>query len=278
MQTCQGRLSGQANINGQSATHALLQAKLKLESVNVKTLFREFNNFGQDDLQDENLEGQISADVIFACTMKNNFDFDMNSIKTHADIMIENGRLVHFSPMLNLSSFLKVEDLADIRFETLHNQIDIANEVIYIPSMEIKSSALNLLLMGTHTFENGLDYHFTIALADLMAAKFKLRNRGYDNQSEFGLVEDDGRGRTKVYVSLTGTVDKPIVKYDRKAMREKISNDLKSQKVELKQAFKKELNWIQGDTVKRAQQLKEKEIQKKQEQGKFVIEWDDDKK
>ena len=103
--------------------------------------------------------------------------------------MIEDGRLVNYSPMQSLSSYLKVDDLTDIRFATLHNQIDIANQVIYIPSMQIKSSALDLQLMGTHTFKNGLDYHFTIALADLLASKFKKRNKGYDNQAEFGPVE-----------------------------------------------------------------------------------------
>jgi len=180
--------------------------------------------------------------------------------------------------MQSLSSYLKVEDLTDIRFATLHNQIDIANQVIYIPSMEIKSSALDLQLMGTHTFENGLDYHFTIALADLIASKFKKRNKGIDSQAEFGPVEDDGRGRTKVFVSLTGTVDKPIVKYDKKAMREKIASDMKGQKVELKQAFRKEFNRAACDTTRKAQQLKDKNVIQKQEQGKFVIEWDDDKK
>ena len=278
MLTCQGKVSGQVNINALAGKYSLLQAKARLEKVNVKTLFTQFGNFGQDDLKDENLEGLITADVIFAGSMQNNLVIDLNSIKTHADIMIENGRLVKFSPMQSLSTFLKVDDLADIRFATLHNQIDIANQVIYIPGMEIKSSALDLQLMGTHTFDNELEYHFTIALADLLSSRFKTRNKGYDNQAEFGPVEDDGRGRTKIYVSLTGTVDNPIVKYDRKAMREKISNDLKAQKTELKQILKQEFKWIQGDTLKKTQQLKDKEILKKQEQGKFVIEWDDDKK
>jgi len=278
MLTCQGKFTGQANINAQPQKHSLLQAKAHIEKVNVKTLFAQFGNFGQDDLKDQNLEGQISADVIFACSMQNNLVLDLNSIKAHADLTIENGRLVNYSPMQSLSSFLKVEDLNDIRFETLKNQIDIANQIIYIPKMEIKSSALDLQLMGTHTFENGLEYHFTIALADLIAAKFKKRNLGFNNQAEFGPVEDDGRGRTKVFVSLTGTVEKPIVKYDKKAMRDKISNDLKAQKVELKQLLKEELKWVQADTLKKAQQIKDKEILKKQEQGKFVIEWDDEKK
>ncbi|MEI6060888.1 MAG: AsmA-like C-terminal region-containing protein, partial [Bacteroidota bacterium] len=257
MLTCQGKVTGQANINARAEKDILLQTKLRLENVNVKTLFAEFGNFGQNDLRDQNLEGQISSDVIFACTMKKNLDIDLNSIKAHADILIENGRLVSFSPMQSLSKFLKLEDLADIRFATLHNQVDIANQVIYIPSMEIKSSALNLQLMGTHTFGNELNYHFTLALADLVASRFKLRNKGYDNQAEFGPVEDDGRGRTKIFVSLTGTVDNPIVKYDKKAMREKISGDLKTQKAELKQVLKQELKWFQGDTLKKAHQLKE---------------------
>jgi hypothetical protein len=278
MLTCQGRVTGQVNINARGSTYSLLQAKARLEKVNVKMLFTEFANFGQDDLVDKNLEGLVSSDVIFASTMKNNLDIDLNSIKTHADIMIENGRLVNYSPMQSLSTYLRVEDLTDIRFSTLHNQIDIANQVIYIPAMEIKSSALDLQLMGTHTFDNDLDYHFTIALADLVASKFKKRNKGYDNQAEFGPVEDDGRGRTKIYVSLTGTVDNPIVKYDKKAMREKIAGDMKAQKVELKQAFQKEFNRSTSDTLRKAQQTKEKDLLKKQEQGKFVIEWDDDKK
>ncbi len=276
MLTCQGKVTGQANINAQASNYALLQAKAHLERVNVKMLFTQFGNFGQNDLKDENLEGWVTSDVIFAGRMKNNLDIDLNSIKTHAEIRIENGRLVNYSPMQSLSTYLKVEDLTDIRFETLQNQIDIASQIIFIPSMEIKSSALNLQLLGTHTFNNELDYHFTIALADLVASKFKIRNKGYDNQAEFGPVEDDGRGRTKVFVSLTGTVDDPIVKYDKKAMREKISIDLKAQKVELRQVLKKEFKRKQdSDTLNK---LKDKSLLKTQEKGKFVIEWDDDKK
>jgi hypothetical protein len=278
MLTCQGKVTGQFTVNAKSEKYSLLQAKARLEKVNVKMLFTQFANFGQNDLKDENLEGLVTSDVVFAGTMLSNLDIDLNSIKTHADIKIENGRLVNYSPMQSLSSYLKMEDLSDIRFATLSNQIDIANQVIYIPAMEIKSSALDLQLMGTHTFDNEIEYHFTIALADLMASKFKKRNKGYDNQAEFGQIEDDGRGKTKIYVSLTGTVDNPVVKYDKKAMREKIADDMKAQKAELKQILRKEFNWIQGDTLKKVQQTKEKEIQKKQEEGKFVIEWDDDKK
>ena len=144
--------------------------------------------------------------------------------------------------------------------------------------MKIKSSAIDLSLMGTHTFDNEIDYHFSLALADLMAAKFNKRNPGYNKQSEFGPIEDDNRGRTMVYVSMTGTVDDPEFAYDKKAVRDKLSSELKNQKNELKEVFRKEFGGSSSDTIRKSQQMKEKAIQKKQEEGKFVIEWDDDKK
>ena len=61
-------------------------------------------------------------------------------------------------------------------------------------------------------------------------------------------------------------------------MREKLSSDMKAQKVELKQVLKQEFKWMKGDTLKNSSFRKDKDIINKQEQGKFVIEWDDDKK
>jgi len=278
MKSMKGVVSGQGSINASSGKYSFIQCKATISKVNLKSLFLEFGNFGTTDLISENLDGSITSDVIFAATMSPNLDLEPQSVKAHADIRVENGRLVNYSPMMGLSKFLRVEDLADIRFATLQNQVDIANRIIYIPNMQIKSSALDLSLMGTHTFDNELEYHFSIALADLLAAKFHKKNPTFSKQSEFGPIEDDGRGRTKVFVSLTGTVDNPVFSYDKKAVREKIATEMKNQKAELKEAFRKEFSRIPADTLKNGQNQKEKAIRKKQEEGKFVIEWDDDKK
>ncbi|MBK7213710.1 MAG: hypothetical protein IPH88_10550 [Bacteroidales bacterium] len=278
MQSMKGVVSGQASINASNPGYSLIQCKANLSKVNVKSLFAEFGNFGTTDLTSENLDGAITADVIYASTMYPNLDIDLQTVKAHADIRIENGRLVNYEPMKGLSKFLRVEDLADIRFETLQNQIDIANRIIYIPNMMIKSSAIDLSLMGTHTFDNEIDYHFSLALADLLAAKFRKKNPTFSKQSEFGPEEEDNRGRSMVYVSMTGTVDNPEFQYDRKAMRDKLSSELKTQKAELKAAFKKEFGRQTQDSLRLNQNSKEKAIQKQQEEGKFVIEWDDDKK
>jgi hypothetical protein len=278
MQSMNGVVSGQGSLNASNSNHLLIQCKASINKVNLKRLFAEFGNFGNSDLTSENLDGSVTANVIYASRMFPNLEMDLESVKAHADIRVDNGQLVNYEPMKGLSKFLNVEDLADIRFETLHNQIDIANRIIYIPDMNIKSSAIDLSLMGTHTFSNEVNYHFSIALADLIAAKFQRKNPGFKKQTDFGPVEDDGRGKTQILVSLTGTVDDPVFAYDRKAAAEKINKELRIQKVELKEAFKKEFGSLSGDTLRKSQKAKEKEMQKKQEEGKFVIDWDDDKR
>jgi hypothetical protein len=278
MQSMKGFVSGQASLNASNPEHSFIQAKVKLSNVNLKSLFAEFGNFGSTDLTSGNLDGAVSSDAIFAAMIYPNLEIDPESVKLHADVRVENGRLVNYAPMLGLSNFLKVEDLSDIRFATLENQVDIANRIIYIPDMQIKSNAIDLSLMGTHTFSNELEYHFSLALTDLLAAKFHRKNPGIDKQLEFGPVKEDGRRRTMVYVSLTGTLDNPVFGYDKKANRAKIATDLRDQKSELKEAFRREFSSMKNDTIGKSQQIKEKAVRKKQEEGKFVIEWDDEKK
>ena len=278
VQSMQGVLSGQASLNASGPDHSYLQCKVRLEKVNLKSLFASFGNFGGTSLTSGKLDGQLTADVIFAAMMYPNLEMDAPSVKAHADIRVENGRLVKYAPMQGLSKFLRVEDLADIRFATLENQVDIANQMIYVPGMEIKSSVVDLNLMGTHTFGNELDYHFSIALSDLLAARFHKKNPGYNSQSDFGPVEEDKRKPLMIYVSMKGTADDPVFSYDKKAVRDRIAREVKNQKSELKQAFRKEFGPAQGDTLKKAQNAREKAIRKKQEEGKFVIEWEDEKK
>lgn len=276
--SCGGRITGTFTLDGRNPNSLITQTHFNAAGVDMKRMFAEFGNFGQTELVDDNLSGTLTADVIFSGWMDRDYNFDLGSIKAHADMELANGRLTHYAPMQSLSGFLRVEDLADIRFSTLKNQIDIANRIIHIPNMHVQSSALEFDMMGSHTFDNELDYHFVIGLSDLLRAKYLRHNPRPDNQDEFGKLEEDGRGKTKIYVSLTGTIDQPEVKYDKQAARNKLSNDLKSQKQELKEILRQEFGRFGNDTARSKARTREEEIKQQQENGKFVIEWDDDNK
>ena len=42
-----------------------------------------------------------------------------------------------------------------------------------------------------------------------------LKSKSYKKENdEFGEVADDGLGRTNIFLSMTGTIDNPVIKYD----------------------------------------------------------------
>ena len=84
---------------------------------------------------------------------------------------------------------------------------------------------------------------------------------------EFGQVADDGLGKTNFFISMSGTVDKPIIRYDSRSAMENIKNDIKVEKQVLKTILKDEFGWFKKDS------LPKKKITT--EETKFKIQWDE---
>ena len=278
-----GETAGLVMIDGSQKGKLLISYDGKIKKVNIKELFYEFGNFGQNSLKDENLNGIVSADIQFASVWSNALKPEMDKIYAKADIRIEKGEIVNYAPLKGLSRFLKVSDLNDVKFATLHNQIEIKDKTISFPAMEIKSSAIDITASGEHTFDNAINYRVKLLLSDLMAQKAK---KAKPENEEFGIVEDDNLGKTSLYILITGTVDNPVYKYDAKGVKAKIAVSFIKEKQNLKTILNEEFGWFKKDTsvIKDKKILKEKikpkdktkDNLKKQEEGKFIIEWDED--
>ena len=275
-----GKIGTKGLIDGTQENKLLFSCDGIISYVDIEKLFYQFENFGQSDLTHANLSGRLDADVQFAGIWSSSLIADLNSIYSSANITVKNGELKDYKTLDGLSKFIKVEDLSHIKFAILKNQIEIKNQIIKIPMMEINSSAINIVASGSHSFNNDIDYHLQLLLSDLLTKKAKKHN------SDFGEIEDDGLGRTKVFILVTGTVDNPVYKYDRKGVKEKLKTDIKTEKQNIKQILNSEFGWFKKDTTiiqkekteKQKEKQKEKDKLKKQEEGKFIIEWDEDEK
>ncbi|PCH93873.1 MAG: hypothetical protein COB85_06295, partial [Bacteroidetes bacterium] len=157
-----------------------------------------------------------------------------------------------------------------VKFSTLHNEIEIKNGKIYIPRMDIESTALNVIASGIHGFDNTIDYKIRVYLPELLAKKSKRKKRN----NEFGIIEDDGLGMW-LFLSMTGTADNPIIKYDRKEAIKKIGEDLKEEKRTLKKILNEEFGWFKKDTTLIKEET-EAEKKEKFNDDYFIIEWDED--
>jgi hypothetical protein len=218
---------------------------MNIDQVNLPVLFRECDNFGQATLTDKNLKGILTADVSLKTVWNNYTDIDMNQLTGNLDCHILQGELNDFGPVKSLAAFVKISELNHIVFSDLSNQIVIKNKVITIPMMEVQSSALNMMMAGTHTFDNMMDYQIKVNLRKLLAAKFGRK----ENDNEY--IEDNPYEGVNLYLTVTGNVDHPEVKYDKKSVKKKLKNDLADQKQELKDLFGKDKKnkKLKGDDV-----------------------------
>lgn len=239
-----------------------IKCNARLTHVDIQQLFHDFGNFDQKSLTDKHLRGWMDADVYYSSGLSPDLSIDVKSMYTLGRITVRSGELIGFTPLYKLSGILDIEDLKHIRFSELKNLIEIRNQTILIPEMEIKSNTLDLTLYGTHTFRNEVDYHISLLLSQLLARRVRP-----DRQKEFGVVMDDGLGRSTLFIAVKGTADDPRFTYDRPALKEKLASDLKKERRELKQALQDEFN-IRRKTNEPVRVTPG-------ERGDFVMEWEE---
>lgn len=258
-----GLITADGLINGRYGNKAQIVTKANFKGVDITQLFYQFNDFGQKSLVSSNLKGKADASVNFATSLFSDFSVNTESVEAIADIEIRNGELNNFEPLQALSRFLDAKDLRNIRFETLRNRIEISHKTVLIPSMQIKSSALDLAGYGTHTFGNDINYHVNMLLSDVIRAKQK--NKKVSEQS----IEDDGYGKPRLFLKLTGPIDDPLVQYDTHAVKNKIIDDFKNEKQVFKDVIQKEFG------KKKSLSNPETGTSTKKESTEFGIEWDE---
>ncbi|MDB5271802.1 MAG: hypothetical protein JWO58_169 [Chitinophagaceae bacterium] len=229
---------------GEVAGNAIMKIKLPYRSkhltldaafndIYIDSLLKDFHDFDQDFISHKNLSGRAfgKADIFFILNPDGSIVSE--SVLASIDMDITDGRLRNFEPMKALSRFAEADQLNDVRFSKLTNQFLIKNKVITIPAMTIKSNVFDIELSGTHDFDNRFKYHLKIPLKNLS----KKKQQDAEGAAEAGLL-----GKTNLFLIIEGQGNQFEVKFDKKRIGKKIADDLKREKEELKNAFKKDGN------------------------------------
>ncbi|MFM7021406.1 MAG: AsmA-like C-terminal region-containing protein [Flavobacteriales bacterium] len=269
--TSEGKAKIYGSVEIQQPNKIVFECNGKLEKINVKKLFYQFENFSQDFIMDKHMEGILSSDIHFKAESDSTLDIDLSKMYTLAHIKIENGKLIEFPSMIELDEFLskeykmKFNNLGNLSFSTLENDIKIEKSTIVIPSMIIKSSALNLEISGTHTFDMAIDYHFKIKSSELMKA-YRSKKK---SDNEFIEEEEDISETIPFY--MKGTTENPEFGYDKAVKKDLAKSKMEQEKEKFKEAFKKEFG------VKKEEKPIEKKDDKKQveDNSRFDVQWED---
>ena len=107
--------------------------------------------------------------------------------------------------------------------------------------MSIESSALDIELSGKHTFDNKIDYRFG----------FRFRDLKKKEESEFGIIQDDGSGKF-VFMRMYGDLDDPNIEWDKVSNKEHKKEIREVAKRDSKSILKSEFGLFKNDTTVKA--------------------------
>jgi hypothetical protein len=244
LNTLKGNISATGIVDLGREDYVLLDAAMQLNNIDIKDVFIAFENFDKSTLTDKNINGLLST----ALSMKALWyrgEFLSDKLQVLADVTITKGELLDFKPLYALSKYVKIDELKDIRFTKLTNQIAIQNKTVVIPATIINTNALNLELSGTHTFDNYIDYKVKLNLLQLLSNKFK-SNNAFDPEA----AEKDPSGLLNLYLTLKGPADNPEIKYDKRSVKTVIKESMKQEQQSFKDALKKEFSQQQQSQQK----------------------------
>lgn len=213
--TAQGAVLGRLELDGRGSGPYPMAIDANVQDIDLKELFRQLQDLGQDFIGHRHLSGRAQAKITLTAPLSPALSLDLDRLVCTVDIAVDQGGIKGHAPLIAVADHLRSnkmvapfvnipalrERLSDVRFARLENRIDIRNGAVHIPTMEVKSNALDLELSGVHYFDDRIDHHLSFRLGDL----FRI---GKPTRDEFGPIIDDGTG-LRVFLHMYGTASDP---------------------------------------------------------------------
>lgn len=208
-------MDGQLKLDGEVYFQELqrVEGRISGTGIDVSEFFRQGENFGQEVLVADNLEGKMDAKLWIQAYFDETGAFDYEKLHVLAGLDIAEGELNDFAMLENFAFALKAGDLERVRFTRLQNFFEIVDQTIYIPTMFVQSSALNLELSGSHTFNNYLEYYIKVNAGQAIANKIGKHDRDLD------MLPARRNGFFNLYYTVKGPLETYAVESDKRAVK-----------------------------------------------------------
>jgi hypothetical protein len=173
-----GHIALKGSLLNQTKFH---QANLQvnMDNVNVSKVFADFNNFGQDGLTAQSIEGKLCADINASMELTNDGGVIPSTIVSQVNFSLKDGALNNYEPIKKLQRFVfKKRNFDNIRFAELKSKLEISNQEVKINRMEIQSTVMSLFVEGKYNKKGTTDLSIQIPLSNL-----KKRDEDYNPEN-----------------------------------------------------------------------------------------------
>lgn len=208
-----GKTQMMGYFNGSNPDSIYFKSNIKVDHVDLSKLLLKFDNFGQDVILTDNLQGLLTGTVESTLHMHPDMVPILEDSEAHIEIAIHQGSLRNFAPMEAMSGFFQDKNLKWIRFDTLQNVMDLKNGVLLIPNMGINSSLGYIELSGQQRLDLTMDYFIRVplGLVTQVGAKALFGKKSVaeiDPEQEDQIVARDPSRKTRfINVRVSGNPD-----------------------------------------------------------------------
>ncbi|MDR1023936.1 MAG: hypothetical protein LBL94_11820 [Prevotellaceae bacterium] len=243
-----GTLNGDVKLYMPAGKSNRLSCDLLFNGVQLENLPYLHKNFG---VKPGSMQGKCDGSITLAANISKE-SLDADNLSATIDFTINNGRLLGFEPIQPLSAYLKKSLLQDVRFSALKNTLSLEKGKITIPKMEVRSTALNVLIAGTQEIKGDFDYHITLYVSELLSRKEK------------NIENPIKEGKAKLFLHFTSKNGVTEVAHDRQEWSKNIGKKMQREVQEVKDLLRAEQ--AGGKSLPVATPKKEK----------VTVEWDED--
>lgn len=234
-----GDVQGNLTLDARSSTNYPLTIAASVKDIDITRLFSEFRNFGQTFITDHHLKGRSDVQLTLTAALAPEMRLDQQSLHCVANVAIRGGELNDHPPMLAVADYVRAnkliapfvdtdelkQRLAHVRFASLENQVEIKDRKVFVPSMSVKSSAMDIEVSAAQGFDGEVDDHLNFRLGELF--------RKQAPEDEFGPIVDDGTG-LRVFLHMYGTTAALQFKNDGAAASARRQERMKQETAQLK--------------------------------------------
>ena len=168
MKFADGRIDFSASLNHLQKNINPFILTAKVENADVKNFFHTFSNFNQTTIRDENLSGKINADISIEAAINKDLDVLTSNLTGDVKFKLENGKLIEFVPLQNVSNFLfKNRDQSNVQFGEINGHFNMKGTELDISRMEVQSTLLTLYVEGRYSLKDSTDLGIQVPLSNL---------------------------------------------------------------------------------------------------------------
>lgn len=206
-----GDMQMKGYFNGSDPEKIYFHSKILAHQLDIDKLMFKFDHFGQDELINEKVHGKITGSIESTFRMHPDFTPIIEESDAHMELMMTDGRLDEFAPMLALEDYFKDKNLRRVRFDTLYNVMDLKNGTLSFPNMTINSTLGFMQISGTQSVDMNMEYFVRVPLKLVTKVGWQSlvgRSRDIDPEHDDEIVKMDPNRRTRfLNLKITGNPD-----------------------------------------------------------------------